>query len=120
MMRFDNSGNAPRQIGNKPGLLRTIATLLVGSAMLALGLMFSLLILAVVAVIGVLGFAYFWWKTRALRRHLRQQMAEAQQSGQPTQGTEEGEIIEGEIIVEESTATTRRQSLLSPDDAESR
>jgi len=116
MMRFDNSGNSPRQLGNKPGLLRTIATLLVGSAMLVIGLMFSLVILAVVALVGALGLAYFWWQTRELRRHLRQQMADAQQIGQPWQGTEEGEIIEGEIIVNHSASKIRGPSLRGPDD----
>ena len=116
MMRFDGPENSPRQIGNKPGLLRTIATLLVGGAILAFGLMFSLVILAIVVVIGVLGFAYFWWKTRGLRRHLRQQMADAQQREQFWQGADEGEIIEGEIVAERSSAKTRAQSLRSPDD----
>jgi uncharacterized protein YacL len=118
-MRFENSGSSPRQIGNKPGLLRTIATLLVGSAMLALGLMFSLVILVVVAVIGVLGFAYFWWKTRALRHHLRQRMADTQQQGQSWESSEEGEIIEGEIIVDESSTKIRGPSLRSPDSSDS-
>lgn len=51
--------------------------------------MFSLVLLAVLATLGLLAWGYFLWKTRKIRK----QMSEVQQGGQ---------VIEGEaILVEE-------------------
>ena len=53
---------------------KIIATLLTVGA-LVLGFMFSVIALAVVAVLGSILFGYFWWRTRALRRAIRQHIA---------------------------------------------
>ncbi|MCF8151508.1 MAG: hypothetical protein K9K30_10830 [Burkholderiaceae bacterium] len=69
--------------------------------------MVSAVVFAVVLVIALFGFAWFWWQTRAVRRELRARM-EAQQAAWESQaspnagtsGTSSGIIIEGEVIRE--------------------
>ena len=74
-------------------MAKTLAFIL-SAALCVLAFMFSLVALAVVAVIGA-GFAgWLWWKTRALRRAMRQhRMPDASQWS-----SENGQIIEGEAI----------------------
>jgi membrane protein implicated in regulation of membrane protease activity len=82
----------------EPGLLGKLVALLVGAGLLVLGFMFSVVLLAIVAFIGSIAFAYFWWKTRALRKAVREQR-------QPESHT--GDVIEGEaVVVEEATVRT--------------
>ena len=45
---------------------------LIGAVALVVAFMFSVLALAVVAVIIVIAVIYVWWKTRDLRRNLRE------------------------------------------------
>lgn len=49
-----------------------IAATLVAFLMLVLGLMFSVVLLPVVLVLGLIGFGYLYWKTRALRKAMQQ------------------------------------------------
>lgn len=92
-------------VSSGQGLLGTVLAMLAGTVLLVLGFTFSLLILAAAAVIGVLGFGYLWWKTRALRKHMREQMDYQTQHGPappPIDGNaSDGDIIEGEVIREE-------------------
>lgn len=73
------------------GLFGKILTLVVGGAFLVLAFMFSLVVLAVVAVGGLLLGGWLWWKTRAVRKAMREQRQ---------QPANEGYIIEGEVIRE--------------------
>jgi len=83
--------------GNKaPGLLGKVVAFILSLGLFALAFMFSLAALAVVAVVGVLFAGWFWWKTRALRRQLREQGAVFETS----ESAESGQIIEGEVIRE--------------------
>jgi hypothetical protein len=52
---------------NNPGVLGKLFVLIVGGLMLALGFLFSVVLLTVVAAVGLVAFGYFWWKTRALQ-----------------------------------------------------
>ncbi|HCX33045.1 MAG TPA: hypothetical protein DHV08_05430, partial [Rhodocyclaceae bacterium] len=71
------------------GPLGTFLTLLSGAVLLVLGFAFSLIILAVVAVAALVLGGYFWWKTRELRKAMREHPPA-------------GHVIEGEaVIVEE-------------------
>lgn len=81
-------------------LLGKILTLVLGGAFLVLAFMFSLVALAVIAVGGLMLWAWLWWKTRAIRK----QMAEQGEMGR-TQGNQEngGYIIEGEVIRDENS-----------------
>jgi len=58
-----------------------------GAIMIVVGVMFSLIVLAVVSVLALLIFGYVWWKTRDLRRQLRERPPG-------------GRVIEGEVIRE--------------------
>lgn len=71
-------------------MLRNAFTLLVGAILLILGLMFSVVLIAVVAVLGLVAWGYFWWKTRRVRKAMAEHPAAA-----------EGQVIDGEAIVVE-------------------
>lgn len=75
-------------------VVRYILTLLAGAALLILGLAFSVLLFAVVAVLGLAVWGYLWWKTRNIRQ--------AMQSKSPG-----GQVIDGEaIVIKEDSANT--------------
>lgn len=85
--------------------------------------MFSFILFAVLAVVGVLVGGWFWWKTRALRRELAQasqqwqtaqqtaeQSTQSYQSTQSSQaGGRDGMVIEGDArrVEDESELLTR-------------
>lgn len=56
-----------------------------GAILIVLGVMFSLILVAVIALVALLVFGYVWWKTRDLRRQLRERPPG-------------GRVIEGEVI----------------------
>ncbi len=104
-MPFDNQ---PPRLDHRNGsgnLLSAIFTMVAGAALLVAGFIFSLVILSVIAVVALLVWAWFWWKTRALRNHLGKQMEQMQREQQRrTQDgpTKEGVTIDGEVIREDS------------------
>ncbi len=84
------------------GLLAQVLTVIVGLVLLTAAFMFSLVFFALVAFAGLLFWMYFMWKTRALRKQLRQRMDEQVRAGafeppvsEPVAG---GEVIEGEAV----------------------
>lgn len=97
----------------EPGPLGKLLALIVGAVLLVLGFMFSVVILAVAAVVGLVAFGWFWWRTRELRKVLREQAAA--QAAQTARGPvpAEGEIIEGEAVVVEEYR--RERAVLPPD-----
>jgi len=106
------------------GLLRKTAAVITTVAAAAVAVMFSAALLALVAVVAVLAMAWLWWKTRELRRHLRNvppRGAAGEGASDPFQGAGafrraaykgeafQGEIIEGEVVrVHESREEIRR------------
>lgn len=66
---------------------------LLGLATLALGVMFSVILIPLLALLVVIGGGYFWWKTRALRKAMAD--IRMQQNGMQR---DDG-IIEGEAVV---------------------
>jgi O-antigen/teichoic acid export membrane protein len=68
-----------------PGFIAKALTFATGAVLLVIGVMFSLVVLAVAAIVasGILG--YLWWKTRDLRQRLRE-------------NPPGGRVIEGEAI----------------------
>ena len=76
-------GGGPRP--QPSGLLARIFTTVASIAALVLVFMFSVVIFVSVAVIALAAGAYLWWKTRALRRQMRER-------------PRAGHIIEGEVI----------------------
>jgi hypothetical protein len=85
--RFRFGGNGPRLPAPPAGFLGRILTGIATAAVLVVAFMFSILIFTGIAAITLLGGSYLWWKTRALRRHLREH-------------PRGGRIIEGEAVRE--------------------
>ncbi len=88
----------PRSLAGK------LLSLILGAAFLVLAFMFSLVALAVVAVGGLAVWGWLWWKTRAIRKQLREQAPMAAQA-------DDGYIIEGEVV-REGTPSTVPERLL--------
>jgi len=72
---------------SQPGIFKKLITILLSIGLLVVGFMFSLVIVGIVAVLGLIAWAYLYWKTRGIRQ--------AMQNGAP----EDGSIIEGEASV---------------------
>ncbi|MCC6194775.1 MAG: hypothetical protein IT518_09950 [Burkholderiales bacterium] len=73
-------------VGGWPAALLGVV---VGAVVLAVGVLFSLVVLPVLLIAAVAGGGYFWWKTRAMRKALRQNAA--------ARSVREREV-EGEIV----------------------
>ena len=71
--------------------IRNLFALLVSTILLVLGLLFSVVIISAIAVLGLAAWAYFWWKTRKLRKTMREQAPD-------------GMVIDGEASVVEEYA----------------
>jgi len=81
--------------GTVPGPLAKLAAFVLSAAFLVLAFMFSLIALAVLAVVGVALGGWLWWKTRTLRKQM-QQMREAQPVSNDQPARHE-QVIEGEF-----------------------
>lgn len=81
-------GGQVRQLG----VLPKIFAILGGAVVLAAAVAFSIIVLAVLVSGAVLIGAYFWWRTRSLRKQMRE-----------TQPRHEGNVIEGEVIRREGS-----------------
>lgn len=89
-MKFgSNSGAKP------PGPLRKAAALLVTVALVGLVLMFSAVVFAIILVVGTIAWGYLWWKSRELRKQMRDLQARAMERDQKS--ADEG-VFEGEVI----------------------
>ncbi|MDP4029750.1 MAG: hypothetical protein Q8P42_12410 [Gallionella sp.] len=90
--------------GNSPGLLRKTAAVITMVVLAGVALMFSAILLAVILIVVVFGGAYLWWKTRALRKLMKEQMRDFPPQGATMRGDAfagevfKGEVIEGEAI----------------------
>ncbi|MGD2140112.1 MAG: hypothetical protein PVH25_06950 [Burkholderiales bacterium] len=61
-----------RGVARQPGLLGKVLGAIVGAIVLVIAFMFSVVALAVVSVIVLIVIGYLWWKTRDLRRRMRE------------------------------------------------
>lgn len=68
-----------------------------GLLALAAAVMFSLVFVVVIVLAGLIAWGYFWWKTRALRRQLRDQRTATSSPASDVQASG-GEVIEGEAV----------------------
>jgi uncharacterized protein YneF (UPF0154 family) len=88
----------------RPSLLRKIVALAGTVVLASLALMFSAILLTALLIVTVIGGAYLWWKTRELRRQMREQMQNfpprnAQAESDVFRGeVYSGEVIEGEVV----------------------
>ena len=92
----------------EPGVLAKFLTLLISALLLALGFMFSMVVLVGGAVIGLAVFAWFWWRTRALRRAIRER-----QPAHRAYGNFDGQVIDGEAVVVEDDQSGEADVLTS-------
>ena len=65
--------------------------ILMSLALLTFGIMFSVIVIPLVAIAGALALGYLYWQTRALRKAMAQAMRESR--------SQASEIIEGEAVV---------------------
>ncbi|MGB9093130.1 MAG: hypothetical protein WCB93_03370 [Gallionella sp.] len=90
----------PHTSSTFPDALRNLAAAVATAAILGLALMFSAVLVAVIAVAGVLGWAYLWWKTRELRKLMRNYPPGSVAMEREMAGDDaiRGEVIEGEAV----------------------
>lgn len=81
-------------------LLSKALAFIVTALLIVVGLMFSAMLIAFIVVAGLVVFSWLWWKTRALRKLMREQAVDvAANDAEVFKGEVfEGEIIEGEVI----------------------
>ena len=58
---------------NSGGPIQKLVATLIGLSLLALVLMFSVVMIPVIAVAALIGMGYFYWKTRAIRKAMAKQ-----------------------------------------------
>ena len=75
--------------------LRKLVALIMTAALVGLVLMFSAVLLVIIMIVGAIAWAYLWWKTRELRKRMREfsprEVVRAQKS-------REDDVFEGEVI----------------------
>lgn len=86
--------------------LQKVVSAVIGLALLALGLMFSVVLIAVLVVAGLAAWAYLWWKTRNLRRILRERQAPAAANDRIFEG--EATVVETEEQITRIKGPARR------------
>lgn len=111
-----------RRIGidtRPPGLIARSLAVIAAAGLAVLTFMFSLVVFSVVVVVGLGVAAWFWWRTRELRRRMREARAAmdaqmdigAQRGPRPTaQRRNEGLVIEGDFIREVPQDDSTRKS----------
>jgi len=82
-----NSANRPSMLQKSLAVVGTVV--LVGVA-----LMFSAVLLVFLLIAGVMAWAFLWWKTRELRRQMREQM----KNFPPSDTNMESEVFRGEVF----------------------
>ena len=90
------------------GPLGQALALVVGAILLVLGFMFSLVLLAVFVAVGLMLGAWFFWRTR----HVRKAMREAGAMRNPPA---DGDVIEGEAVIVEEYRVS--ETTVLPDDS---
>ena len=79
-------------------VFRTLFAFLAGAILLFLGFVFSVVVFAVIVVLGLALWGYVWWKTRKLRRAMQEQAPG-------------GLVIDGEATVVEETRVRTKNVL---------
>jgi len=101
--RFEALLRNLNQNPSKPiGLLQKIGAIAAAIVIFGLALTFSVLFFAVVVAVGVVILGYGWWKTRDLRKVMRETQAQAHARGPAPRGPKPGGgiVIEGEVVRE--------------------
>jgi hypothetical protein len=79
------------------GPLRKLLAIIATAALVTLVLMFSAVMLVVVLLGGSLAWLYLWWKTRALRKQMRDFASAEAHGGLRGDDVVKGMVIEGEV-----------------------
>ena len=95
--------------GTRPSLLRKAGALVVTIALASVALMFSAVLLALVLIAVVFGGAYLWWKTREIRKQMRDFPPPAQ-SATMQRDAFAGEVFDGEVIEGEAVRVDESQN----------
>jgi type II secretory pathway pseudopilin PulG len=87
----------------RPGGLMRVVSYVLAAVLVVLGAMFSLILLAVLALVLLVGGGWLWWKTRAMRQEARAAMAAMRAAADQAQGgraasPQSGDVIEGEAV----------------------
>ena len=94
--------NFNRSGGPGQGPLGRALAVIGGVLVLAVSLMFGLVVFAVLAVVVLCLWGYVWWKTRELRKVMRESLEAQQRAAESAmdRGAPEsnGEVIEGEAV----------------------
>jgi uncharacterized protein YneF (UPF0154 family) len=92
--------NLPHTSANLPNSLRNLAAVVATAAVFGLALMFSVVVVAVFLAAGTIVWGYLWWKTRELRKQMRNYPPRNVSMEQEMAGDDviRGEVIEGEVI----------------------
>ena len=94
-LRITYNGLRP---GTPPTLFRKVAVVVAAVLVTGVALLFSVVLLAVLLAVGVVAGGYVWWRTRALRNQLREQveatLARARATSAPQ---DQADVIEGEF-----------------------
>lgn len=77
------------------GVLNRVVGAVIGAVALVFALLFSVALFVVLAVVGLGAFGYLWWKTRAVRRAMREQ--QQAQAGRIIESTEIYEVREARL-----------------------
>lgn len=103
--------------GRPPGILAkavaAVATVIIAIA----AFMFSIVIFAVAITVGLLIWAYLWWKMRGLRKRMESEMRDFE--GFTREGRSpgnSGEVIEGTVIREVDEDEPRRDNSTQAND----
>ena len=88
--RLRLTGSGVRPGSGFTGFITKLVTFTIGALLLAGALMISLFVFAVAAMVALLVGGYIFWKTRALRKQMRER-------------SWGGRVIEGEVVEGEST-----------------
>ena len=78
--------------------LKNILALLLGTVFLVLGFLFSIVLLFVFVGLALAVWGFFWWKTRKLRREMRENRPR-------------GNVIEGEVIVVDESESANKPAI---------
>ncbi|MEO8038323.1 MAG: hypothetical protein ABI794_06105 [Betaproteobacteria bacterium] len=92
--RPGSTGNAAQyRVSGPTSLLGKVVAVVLGTAALVAAFVFSLVLLAVLLTGALVVGGYVWWRTRALRKTLREQ----QRTGWPAARVR-GQVYEGEVL----------------------
>jgi len=92
--------NLPPAAANPAWQFRKLAVAVATIAAISVALMFSVVVIAVITVIGTIAWGYLWWKTRDLRKQMRDLSSRSAMMEEKMVNNEisQGEVIEGEVI----------------------